>query len=72
MSATQFALPCWSKVSVVRAPTLNEFQLRIACALVCWMPTWVWPLASTACVGAFAPCHPGAACRPPGASPFGT
>ena len=33
LRATQLALPCWSKVSVVRAPTLKLFQSRMACCV---------------------------------------
>src|SRR6202000_3202403 len=84
LSATQLALPCWLKLSVVRPPTLNELQFRIACGAVCWMPTWVWPLASTLCVGVVAPvqlvtglatllpANPESGTSPPGARPLAT
>src|SRR5262245_7224020 len=73
LSATHDALPCWSKVNVVCAPTLKLFHSRMACAAVCRMPTLVRPLL-TDCVGALAPCQvpPGAICNPPAPRPFGT
>ncbi len=78
LSAVQVALPCWLKLTVVRAPTLKVCQLRIACGAVWLTVTLVWPLLAD-WVGTSAPLQrkdpgraPGAICSPPGARPFGT
>ena len=52
--ATQLALPCWLKSTVVFLPTLKLFQLSNACAAVWLIVTVVLPDA-LAWVGVFAP-----------------
>ncbi len=73
------APPDWSKFSVVCRPTFMVCQVSTALWPVCLTSTVTPPRPSTDWVGRFAFCHsaefaiaPGATCRPPIASPFGT